>query len=256
MVEGTAGGIGYLAGMWPPDPAKSTIFFIHGAGGSGFFWQAQVEGLAAHANTIALDLPGHGRSGGIGCDRIEDYARSVIDFIKALGVSSPVICGISMGGAVTQQLLLDYPDFIKAGILVNTGAKLKVAPAIFDTLENDYSGYLSMIGKSVASKTTGPELIKRFQGEAARCKPAVALGDFHACNRFDVMQLVGSITLPVLVVSAADDQLTPLKYGEFLENNIPKASRIIVAEAGHILPMEKPEEFNRAIIDFLDRLDL
>jgi pimeloyl-ACP methyl ester carboxylesterase len=253
MVEGTAGGIGYLAGTWPPDSAKSTIFFIHGAGGSGLFWQAQVEGLAARANTIALDLPGHGRSGGIGCDSIEDYARSVIDFIKALGVSSPVPCGISMGGAVVQQLLLDYPDFVKAGILVNTGAKLKVAPVIFDTLKNDYSGYLSMISKSVASKTTKPEQLKRFQEEAARCNPGVALGDFYACNRFDVMQRVGSITLPVLVVSAADDQLTPLKYGEFLENNIPKASRIIVDEAGHILPMQKPEEFNRAIIDFLDR---
>jgi pimeloyl-ACP methyl ester carboxylesterase len=256
MVGGTAGGVGYLAGTWPPDPTKSTIFFIHGAGGSGLFWQAQIEGLTARANTIALDLPGHGRSGGNGCDRIEDYARSVIDFIQALEVSSPVVCGISMGGAVTLQLLLDYPDLLKAGILLNTGAKLKVAPVIFDTLENDFNGYLSMIGEFVASKTTNPESLKRFQEEAARCKPGVALGDFYACNRFDVMQRVGSITLPVLVVSAEDDQLTPLKYGEFLENNIPKASRIIVGEAGHILPMEKPQEFNRAVIDFLDRLNL
>ena len=106
MIEGTAGGIGYLAGLWPPDPAKSTIFFIHGAGGSGFFWQAQVEGLAARANTIALDLPGHGRSGGNGYDTVEDYARSAIDFIKALGVSNPVICGISMGEPLSSSFCL------------------------------------------------------------------------------------------------------------------------------------------------------
>jgi 3-oxoadipate enol-lactonase len=226
MLEGTAGGIGYIAGTWPLDLAKSTIIFIHGAGGSGLFWQAQVDGLAARANTIALDLPGHGRSAGSGCDRIEDYARSVIDFIQALNASSPVLCGISMGGAVTLQLLLDYPDVLQAGILLNTGAKLKVAP------------------------------VKRFQEEAARCSPAVALGDFQACNRFDVMPRLGSIILPVLVISAGDDQLTPLKYGEFLKNNIPKASRKIIGEAGHILPMEKPAEFNRVIVDFLDRLNL
>ena len=157
-----------------------------------------------------------------------------------------------MGGAVVQQLLLDYPDLLKAGILLNTGAKLKVAPVIFDMLEKDYNGYLSTIGKLVACKTTQPEQLKQFQEETARCKPEVTRKDFRACNRFDVMQRVGSITLPVLVVSAEDDQLTPPKYGEFLKNNIPNASRILIAEAGHILPAEKPEEFNGAIINFLD----
>ena len=256
MIEGTAGGIGYIAGLWPPDPAKPTIFFIHGAGGSGSFWQAQVEGLAARANTIAPDLPGHGRSGGNGYDTVEDYARSVMDFIKALPVSNPVLCGISMGGAVVQQFMLDYPALSKAGILINTGARLKVAPAVFDILAKDYPGYLSMISSLAASKTTPPEHLSRFQEQAAQCKPEVALGDFRACNRFDVMQRLGSITRPVLVVSAADDQLTPPKYGEFLENNIPGATRVIIPESGHILPMEKPAELNRAIVNFLDYLNL
>ena len=75
MEQGSAGGIAYLAGCWPPDPAKSTLFFIHGAGGSSLFWQAQVEGLAQRVNTIALDLPGHGRSSGSGYDTIAAYAR-------------------------------------------------------------------------------------------------------------------------------------------------------------------------------------
>ena len=256
MIEGTARGTGYIAGFWPPDPAKSTIFFIHGAGGSGRFWQAQVEGLAERVNTIALDLPGHGRSGGNGYDTVEDYARSVMDFINPLDVSKPILCGISMGGAVVQQLMLDYPELLKAGILINTGAKLKVAPVIFDILEKDYSGYLAMISSLVTSKTTQPEPLTRFQEQMAQCKPEVTLGDFRACNRFDVMQRLGSITRPVLVVSAADDQLTPPKYGELLENNIPHATRVIIPESGHILPMEKPEELNRAIINFLEYSNL
>ena len=57
-------GIGYTAAKWPLDPAKATIVFIHGAGGTGNFWQAQVEGLAGRANTVAIDLPGHGTSDG------------------------------------------------------------------------------------------------------------------------------------------------------------------------------------------------
>ena len=70
------------------------------------------------------------------------------------------------------------------------------------------------------------------------------------------MQHIGSIKLPVLVVSAEDDQLTPVKYGEFLKNNIPETSGAHILDAGHIVPMEKPEEVNSAIIDFLDRTGL
>ena len=75
---------GFIAGKWPLDPVKSTIVLIHGAGGSSFFWQAQVEALAERVNTVAIDLPGHGQSDGSGYDRVEDYARSVANFIDAI----------------------------------------------------------------------------------------------------------------------------------------------------------------------------
>ena len=256
MEERNINGIGFTAGLWPLDPAKPTIVFIHGAGGSGVFWQAQVDGLSERANTLAVDLPGHGRSQGEGGNSIEDYARFIIDFVKQIDAPNPIPCGLSMGGAITLQLLLDFPDKLMAGILVNTGARLKVAPAIFETIENDYNGYLAMIGQLVASKKTNPEKLRRFQEDAASCRPEITLGDFHACNGFDVMQRLGSITVPVLVVSADGDQLTPPKYGEFLQNNIPQASRVHVMDAGHIVPLEKPDEFNKAVIEFLDGANL
>ena len=73
-------GIGFRAASWTLDPARATLVFIHGAGGTGAFWQAQVLELAGRANTIALDLPGHGRSEGEGKDTIDGYARSVNSF--------------------------------------------------------------------------------------------------------------------------------------------------------------------------------
>jgi pimeloyl-ACP methyl ester carboxylesterase len=256
MQERKTNGIGYFAGDWPLDPEKSTIIFFHGAGGSAVFWQAQVEGLAVRANTLAIDLPGHGKSDGKGKDKVEDYARAVANFMKEINVPNPIPCGLSMGGAIALQLLLDCPDLLRAGILLNTGAKLKVAPEIFDLLGKDYNGYIEMIGRLVASKSPNSDQIAPFKENSARCKPEVTLGDFRACNRFDVMQRIASITLPVLVVSAADDQLTPPKYGEFLENMIPNACRSHIEKAGHIVPMEKPEEFNSVIIKFLDRASL
>jgi len=248
--------IGYITAEWPLDPARATLVFIHGAGGSGDFWQAQVEGLAGRVNTLALDLPGHGRSDGDGRDTIEGYARCVVDFLKRIDLPKPIPCGLSMGGAIVLQLLIDSRDMLTAGILLGTGAKLKVAPVIFKTLEKNYSDFIDLISGLVASKATDSQIIRRYREATARCNPAVTLKDFQACNGFDVMPHIGSIHLPVLVVSAEDDRLTPTKYLEFLKNNIPETSGVHIPDAGHILPMEKPAEFNKAVKDFLDLKNL
>ena len=134
MEDRKADGIGFIAGKWPLDPKEATIVFIHGAGGSSNFWQAQIEGLAERVNTVAVDLPGHGRSDGNGCSSIEDYSRAMVNFMRAVKVPRPIPCGISLGGAIVQQLLLDYPDFFEVAILISTGSRLKVAPEIFATV--------------------------------------------------------------------------------------------------------------------------
>ena len=115
---------------------------------------------------------------------------------------------------------------------------------------------LALICRLVAGKDTDPAVIKHFQEETERCDPQVVLKDFAACNGFDVMPRIGSIGLPVLVVSAEDDQLTPPKFGEFLKNSIPGASHAHILDAGHILPVEKPEPFNNAVKEFLDNENL
>ncbi len=256
MEDRKVNGIGYITGSWPLDPVKSTIVFIHGAGGSSAFWRAQLEALAERANIVAIDLPGHGQSDGIGHDRVEDYARAVVNFISTLDIPEPIPCGISLGGAITQQLLIDYRDQVKTGILISTGARLKAVPAFFEAIENDYYGFVNMFAKLVASKKTDPGLVLPFKEEMSGCKPEITYGDFRACDRFDVMQRLGAITSSVLVVSAEDDLVTPPKYADFLEKSIAKASRVHIMEAGHIVPMEKPGEVNRAIREFLDQIGL
>ena len=256
MEERKTNGIGYLTSCWPLDPARSTIVFIHGAGGSNAFWQAQVEGLAKRANMVAIDLPGHGQSDGNGHDRIEDYARAVVGFINHIKMPSPIPCGLSLGGAITQQLLLDFPDLFKAGIIISSGSRLKVAPEIFNAIETDFNGYVDLIVKLATSDATEPGRVSSFKDITARCKSEVLIQDFRACDRFDVMQRLGEITSSVLVVSAEDDLITPPKYGEFMEKSIANASRIHIKDAGHIVPLEKPEEINSVIMEFLDRTGL
>ena len=253
MEQRIANGIGYITGAWPLDPGKSTLIFIHGAGGSGNFWTAQVQGIVERVNTVAVDLPGHGQSEGSGHDKVKDYSRALINFINALEAPKPIPCGISLGGAITQQLLLDYPEQIDAGILVSTGARLKVAPAIFETIKKDYNAFVEMLGKLAASAKTDPGPVQTFRNELFGCNPEITHGDFRACNRFNALERLSAIEAPVLIVSAQDDKLTPPKYADMLEKDIKNASRSHIMDAGHIVPMEKPMEVNQAILDFLDR---
>lgn len=256
MEKRKVNGVAYYVGGWSLDKGKSTLIFIHGSGGSGLFWRAQVEGLADRVNTLAIDLPGHGNSDGEGMDRVEEYARVVADFIKDIKSPNPIACGLSLGGAITQQLMLAYPDFLKAGILISTGSRLKVAPVIFETIEKEFGSYVDMISTLAVSEKTDPQTRGLFKEQTARCKPEVVHGDFRACNRFDVTAQLSAVDVPVLVVTAEDDKLTPPKYGVALEQGIKNANRSHIMDAGHIVPMEKPVDVNKAIMQFLDRTGL
>ena len=256
MQKRKTNGIGYLAGDWPLDPAQATIVFIHGAGGSGDFWQAQIEVLSKRFNTIAIDLPGHGTSDGGGKDRIEDYARAVADFMKAIEAPNPIFCGFSLGGAITQQILLDYPDLARAGILICSGATMKVGPAIFESIQNDYNGFIDFICKLAVSKKSDPEIVGLFRETFLTIEAETVYRDFQACNHFDVTERLSSIAVPVLVMTAEDDKLTPPQNGEALEKGIKNATRAHILDAGHIVAVEKSEEVNQAILEFLEQTGL
>ena len=244
-------GIGFVAGRWPLDPDLPTVVFTHGSGGSGVLWHAQVEALAERMNTVALDLPGHGRSDGEGMDRIEDYAAAVGEFIASLAAPRPVPCGLSIGGAIVLQLLLDAPQEYQAGIIVNSGARLRVMPLIFETLQRDYDAFINASYAFSISEKTDRSKVKPLVDAMAACPPGVALGDFRACDSFDVMERLTEIALPVLVLTASEDRLTPAKYGAYLAERIPNSTLVNIEDAGHLSPMEQPEEITRAIRDFV-----
>lgn len=252
MERRTSREVAFTCGGWPLDPKRSTLVFIHGAGESSLLWNAQVEGLKDRVNTVALDLPGHGRSGGRARRTVLDYAAVLVDFITAIAAPRPIPCGLSMGGAITQQLLLDHSAPFRAGVIVSSGAKLRVLPSLFDMIDTNMQAYVDMIDRLGFSEKTPASVKQPFLEDSLKASPQVAHGDFKACDDFDVMQRLGAIRAPVLVISAEDDKLTPPKYGEFLERHISTTVRAHIRDAGHFVPIEKPLEVNAAISAFLD----
>ena len=248
------GGIGFISGRWPLDQDKPTLVFIPGAALTNIFWEPQVNDLKDIANTVAIDLPGHGASQGPGKESISDYARSVIDFIDLIEAPRPIPCGLSMGGAITLQLLINNRDRFPAGILINTGARLKVMPLIFQTVKENYGDFVEMLCVAAISTRSDTEKFRAVIEACSKCRPDVVLGDFKACDRFDVMEKLGLIEVPVLVLTGSDDNVTPVKYGIYLEKNIKNAKLVNIEDAGHLSPIEKPDEVNRSIHDFLSQI--
>ncbi len=252
MTTMTQNGISFMAKPWPLDSNRPTLVFIHGSAMSGASWQAQVDGLSKEFNTIALDLPGHGQSPGDGHDNIPAYAEAAMAFIEAVEPPRPVPCGLSLGGAVVQQLLINYPDRFAAGILINTGARLRVLPLIFEAIRDNYDGFVQMTHLGgVAAGNQSPAMAETIR-DLMKCSPEVAEKDFTACDSFDAMARLSEINLPVLVISGNDDTTTPPKYAAYLAEHIPRAELVTVPDAAHLAPLEQPQAVNRAIADFLN----
>jgi pimeloyl-ACP methyl ester carboxylesterase len=244
-------GLGFATGRWPLDPEHPTLVFIHGSGGDHSLWEGQIDALAASANTLALDLPGHGASRGPGRTSVPEYAAVVAGLLNNIQPPRPIPCGLSLGGAIVLQLLLDWPSLPAAGVLMGTGARLRVRPAILETIDTDYAGFVDMLVRFSASEKTDPQLLAPVQQSTAACSPDVTAGDFKACDGFDVMGRLTEIDKPVLVMSGADDRLTPLKYSRYLEDHIRGSRRVQLQNAGHLVPIEQPSAVNEALQVFV-----
>jgi pimeloyl-ACP methyl ester carboxylesterase len=228
---------------------------LHGAGQSAGLWHMQTTRLASTARAVALDLPGHGvHAATKGETTIAAYAKWVMDTLADSSPGQVVLCGHSMGGAIVQHLLLHYPRFFKAGVLVNTGARLRVHHKLLEIMGQGYTAFVDFVyEQGVAAANQIPVLHARFH-EISACLPDVALGDYLACDAFDVMNRVDRIQVPVLVVGSEQDRLTPLKYSTYLAETIPGARLSIIPLTGHYSPLENSMLLNQMLVEFLESL--
>ena len=248
-VSASGGRIAYLtAGAGAP-----AVCFVHGTGGSSQAWMHQLGGLADLGQIIALDLPGHGGSGGSIPKAIEDAAAVIAEFLDSLGIARAMIGGHSMGGAIAQQFALSYPERTDGVILIGTGARLRVLPRLLDLLAADYPRGVDLLMSLAVGAQAPAELKTELHRATADNAPGVVLGDLQACDRFDVMKRISAISAPTLVICGDEDQLTPPKYARFLGERIAGATVAVIAGAGHYVQMEKPRETTAAVRQFLTR---
>ena len=101
------------------------------------------------------------------------------------------------------------------------------------------------------SETASENSKRHYLRRLLEVNPAVLLGDFQACDSFDMMQRLGQVRVPTLAICGTEDRLTPPKYSEFLQQHVPEAQLLLLEEAGHMVMLEKPAAISAAIGDFV-----
>ena len=231
------------------------VLLVHGAGGSHLSWPPQIRRLTGQ-RVFALDLPGHGKSEGIGRQDITEYAKSVVEFMKAVRLSTVVVVGSSMGSAIALFLALEYRKRVLGLGLIGAGAKMRVAASTLELVSNP-STFLSAV-ETVINNSYSSSVDPRVKGLAvqqmAETRQAVLYGDFLACDAFDVMERVHKVRVPTLLITGSADRMTPPNRAEYLHDQVEGSQLHIVDGAGHMVMIERPDEVAGLLAEFLDQI--
>jgi pimeloyl-ACP methyl ester carboxylesterase len=232
-----------------------TLLFVHGSGGDHTVWDGQFDALERDFNMAALDLPGHGQSGGGGEEDVYRYVEWVRKTIKMLSIERPVVVGHSLGGAITLALGLTYPGIISGLIIVGGAARMPVSQMVFDAIRDNFKMFVELSPDYAVHRENREDVKEALLKGFSRARPEVFFGDFAACNRFDVEGQLGDIALPTLIVCGDKDMMMPPKYSEELHEKIAGSRLEIIPQCGHFPMLEKSAAFTTLIREFLETLE-
>lgn len=236
------------------------VVLVHGLGGSLHAWYGVMQNLALHHHVIALDLSGHGRSGGGGGGfSIERWARDVEALLGALEVPPVTLVGHSLGSLVAQQLALRNPELVDALVLL--GGISYFEPPTKDAYEQraktvDAEGLDGLVDDwllgALAPRTRArlPQLVGLLREQFLRNDPASYA---KACRAMAQMPSLAreSIGQPTLLMVGDHDRSTPIAMTEELHRAIPVTSVKVIPGAAHWAMLEQPDAIAAMLLEWL-----
>lgn len=241
------------------------VVFVHGFPLDGRSWEPQLEALEETRRAIVPDLRGFGGSD-VPDDRsaysVDSFADDVRVALDDAGVDKAIVCGLSMGGYVTFAFARKYPEVVVGLVLADTRAepdppeaKEKRTAQQKQVSEEGPGGLIDVLPgalTSAKSRSRNPDLepqLKKLMDNPA----AGFIGALEAMKqRPDSSSDLAGIDVPTLIIVGEDDALTPPDAARTMHEAIGGSQMVVIPEAGHFSNLESPDEFNRALLGFLE----
>ena len=234
-----------------PDPARPLIVFLHGAGMDHSVFALQTRWFAHHGwRVLAIDFPGHGRSGGEALTDISALAAWTAELVEGQGGRAALV-GHSMGALVALATAARWPERITGLGLIGVGEKMPVHADLLAAAKVGHHDAVDMVAiwglGGSATRGGSPSPGQWMLGAAERLleqsPPGALYADLAACNAYaGVIEDAGKVACPTAVVLGQRDMMTPAKSGAALAARIRQAKLTVIQGAGHMMGIEKPAE--------------
>jgi pimeloyl-ACP methyl ester carboxylesterase len=236
------------------------LILLHGTGGSGEGWARNIGPLSTAFHVYALDQIGFGHSDKPPMDyKVATYVDFLHEFMRVLGVPRATIVGQSTGGWIGASFAIEHPEMVEKLVLADStdlppaGGASANAPKPVDFSYASLAATRSALERFFYNQQlVTDELVRRtFQNH-------IQIGDGYTIQRLLAnrqAEYLGdslrSIHAPTLIIWGKEDSILPVSHAERFHAAIPSSQVMIIDDAGHVVQIEKPSEFNKAVLEFL-----
>ena len=240
------------------DASKPALVFSNSLGTHLSMWQAQIEFFQSAYYVIAYDTRGHGQSAAPqGPYTLQQLGEDVIHLLDHLQVQQAAFCGISMGGLTGQWLAIHHPEQFSHVVVCNTAAKIGQDQAWLDRAALVREQGLAPIATTAAGRWFTEPFIQSQAATVAQLATNLEAGSAEgyascceALAKADLREQINTISVPVLIIAGQQDPVTTVADGQFMQEQI-KGSQLFEINASHISNVEQPEDFNQALLKFI-----
>ena len=239
------------------------VVFLHGIGGNRTNWHDQLPVFAEHFTAAISDARGWGDSDDYdGSLRFEDMCADLGRVLDHFGVTSAHLVGLSMGGLIVQDFCARHPGRVASMVLVDTNngpaksmneseiaefVRLRKQPLLEGKEPKDIA---EPVARSLVSPSAGDAIVQRMIDSMTILHKDSYLKAIETVAHYQGPDL-STLRAPSMLIVVADDTLTPPSVHRDMADQLPQARYLEIPDAGHLSNIEKPTEFNQAVLNFL-----
>lgn len=251
---------------WREAGQGPALCFIHGMGGNSRIWETQYAQFADRYRVIGWDAPGYGESDDwpMGDPSVADYVVAIGALLDALDVRTSHMVGHSFGGTLMPAVQKAYPERVASMVLaqpvIGSGplgaAKQADIIAGRETLlaELGIDAYAQQHAPRSVAATADAVTVAKGIEVTSWTRPKGHLAQWRAMARADIFQEISDVSCPVTVIAGAGDKTASRDVVKRILDAIDGACFVELPDVGHMIYLEHPDRFNRALEDHLARL--